>query len=71
MVHQIYLFAASCVRNLGETLEKPLHVSSPLGTRVMVDQICRRCGLEISGILLSMDLRVMDMSEFEVILGMD
>ena len=27
--------------------------------------------LEISGILLTIDLRVMDMSEFNVILGMD
>ena len=40
-----------------ETLEEPLHVSSPLGTRVRVDQICRDCELEISGILLTMDLR--------------
>ena len=34
---------ASCVRELGlevETLEKPLNVSSPLGTRVSVDLIC-------------------------------
>ena len=33
--------------------------------------ICRDCELEISGILLTMDLRVLDMSEFDVILGMD
>ena len=52
-------------------MEESLHVSSPLGTRVRVDQICRDCELEISGILLTMDLRVMDMSEFDVILGMD
>ena len=54
-----------------ETLEEQLHVSSPLGIRVNVDQICRDCELEISGILLTVDLRVMDMSEFDVILGMD
>ena len=54
-----------------ETLEKSLHVSSPLGTRVSVDMICQDCELEISGILLTVDLRVMDMSEFDVILGMD
>ena len=36
-----------------------------------VNKICRDCELEISGILLTMDLRVMDMSEFDVILGMD
>ena len=38
--------ATSCVRELGlevETLEKPLYVSSPLGTRVSVDLICRGC----------------------------
>ena len=62
---------ASCVRELGievETLEEPMHVISPLGTRVSVDLICRGCELEISGILLTVD---MDMSEFDIILGMD
>ena len=54
-----------------ETLEEPLHVSSLLETRVNVDQICRGCELKISGILPTVDLRVMDMSEFDVILGMD
>ena len=66
--------AASCVNVLGlevESLEKPLHVSSPLGVRVRIDQICRDCELEISGILLMVDLRVMDISDFDVILGMD
>ena len=66
--------AASCVRELGlevDTLEKPSYVSSPLGTRVSVDMICRGCELEISVILLIVDLRVMDMSEFDVILGME
>ena len=33
--------------------------------------ICIGCELEISGILLIVDLRVMEMSEFDVILGMD
>ena len=66
--------AASCVRVLGlevETLDEPLHASSPLGTKARIDRICRGCELEISRILLMVDLRVMDMSEFEVILGMD
>ena len=30
-----------------KTLEEPLYVNSPLGTRVSVDQICRDCELEI------------------------
>ena len=66
--------AASCLRELGlevEILENPLYVSSTLGIRVSVDWICRGCELEISRILLTMDLRVIDMSEFNVILGMD
>ena len=66
--------AALCVKELGlevETLEKPLHVSYPLRTRVRVDKICRDCELEISGILLMVDLWVMDMSEFDFIIGMD
>ena len=49
-----------------ETLEKSLHVSSPLGTRVNIDKICRGCELDILRILLTMDLRVMDMSKFDV-----
>ena len=52
-------------------MEEPLQVSSPLGIRVRVDRICRDCELEISGILLTVNLRVMDMSEFDVILRMD
>ena len=66
--------AASYVEELGlevETLEKSLYVSSPLGTRVSVQWICRNCELKISGILLIVDLRVMDITEFDIILGMD
>ena len=66
--------AASGVRELGlevEALEKPLYVSSPLRTRVSVDLICRGCELEISEILLTRDLRVMDMLKFDVTIGID
>ena len=66
--------AASSMDVLGlevETLDESLHVSSPLWTKVRIDQICRDCELEISGILLTVDLRVMDISDFDVILGMD
>ena len=65
---------ASVVIELGlevEALEEPLYVSSSLGIRVRIEMICHGCELEISGILLTVDLRVTDMSEFDVILGMD
>ena len=66
--------AASSVDVLGlevETLDEPLYMSSPLRTRVRIDQICRDCELEISGIRLTVDLRVIDISDFDVILGLD
>ena len=46
-------------------------MSSPLGTRVRIDQLCRDCELVNSGILLTVDLRVIDISYFDVILSMD
>ena len=48
-----------------ETLEESFHVSSSIGTRVRIDQICQDCELEISRILLMVDLRVMDISDFD------
>ena len=66
--------AASVVIELGlevKALEEPLYVSSPLGIRTRIGMICRGCELEISGTLLIVDLRIMDMSEFDVILGMN
>ena len=54
-----------------ETLEELLYVNSPLGIRARIGMICRSCELEISGTLLTMDLKIIDMSEFDVILGMD
>ena len=65
---------ASRMKGLGlevKILEKSSYVSSPLGTRVSVGLICQGCELEISRILLIIDLRVMKMSELNVILGMD
>ena len=65
---------ASVVIELGlevKALEEPLYVSSPLGIKARIGIICRGYELEISGVLLTVDLRVMDMSEFDAILGMD
>ena len=65
---------ASVMIKLGlevEALEEPLYVSSPLGIRARIGMICHGYELEISGILLIVDLRVMDMLDFNVILGID
>ena len=69
-----YFIATSSVDVLGlevQTLDELLYVSSHLGTRVRIDQICRDCEFKISGILLTVGLLLMDMSEFDVIIGMD
>ena len=66
--------AASVLIELGlevETLEELMYVSSPLWIRTRIGMICHGCELEISGTLITVDLRVMDMLEFDVILGMD
>ena len=54
-----------------ETLEETLYVNSPLGIWVRIGTICLGYELEISGTLLTVDLRILDMSKFDVILGMD
>ena len=54
-----------------ETLEEPLHGDSPLEIRARIGTICQGCELEISGTLLTVDLRILDMSKFDVILRMD
>ena len=46
-------------------------MSSPLGIRARIGMIRQGCELEISGTLLIVDLGIMDMLEFDVILGMD
>ena len=46
-------------------------MSSPLGIRARIGMICCGCKLEISGTVLTVDLRIMDMSVFDVILVMD
>ena len=48
-----------------------MYGNSSLEYRVRVDKICRDCESEISWILLMMDLWVVDISDFDVIIGMD
>ena len=54
-----------------EPLETTLCVASPLGGSIRVVLICRGCELEVSGLHLSCDLQVRNMSDFDIILGMD
>ena len=66
---------ASCVIGLGLEVEAfgeaIVWESSSLGSRVRVGQMCRNYESEILVILLMVDLRVVDISGFDVILDMD
>ena len=44
-----------------EALKEPLYVSSPLRIRARIGMIFRGCELEIWKILLTLDMRIMDM----------
>ena len=66
--------AASCVIGLGLEVEasgEAMCGRSSLGCRVRVEMICQSCESEISVILLMVDLRVVNISGFDVIHDMD
>ncbi|XP_058189421.1 uncharacterized protein LOC131307009 [Rhododendron vialii] len=66
--------STTCVTTLGletESLKTAMHVTSPLGGKIPVVLICKGCELEISNLRLTCDLRVIEMTDFDVILGMD
>ena len=66
--------STSCVNALGldtEPLDTVMSVGSPLGGKVRIDKVCKSCELEFAGYRVLCDLRVINMAEFDVILGMD
>ena len=52
-------------------LDPPLSIQSALGSCVALDKVCRRCEIEIGNHRFVFDLIVMNMTTFDVILGMD
>ncbi|XP_070017351.1 uncharacterized protein [Nicotiana sylvestris] len=52
-------------------LGTPVHVSTPVGNFVVVDRIYRSCVVTFRGFETRADLLLLDMINFEVILGMD
>lgn len=66
--------ASSFVRILGlETnrLSSPLVVDTPVGGKITLDQICRECDLVILDRHFVFDFILLDMSGYDLILGMD
>ncbi|XP_070035602.1 uncharacterized protein [Nicotiana tomentosiformis] len=54
-----------------ESLGTPVYVSTPVGNFVVVDRIYQSCIVNFYGYKTRADLLLLDMIEFEVILGMD
>ncbi|XP_070049929.1 uncharacterized protein [Nicotiana tomentosiformis] len=54
-----------------EFLGTPVYVSTPVGDSAIVDRIYRSCVVIFCGYETRADLLLLDMTEFEVILGMD
>ncbi|XP_069150444.1 uncharacterized protein [Solanum lycopersicum] len=54
-----------------ESLAEPVHVSTPIGEFLVMDQVLRSCLVTIQGYDTRADLIMLDMIDFDVILGMD
>ncbi|XP_070029898.1 uncharacterized protein [Nicotiana sylvestris] len=54
-----------------EPLGTPVNISTPVGNSVLVDRIYRSCVITLFGFKTRADLMLLDMIDFEIILGMD
>ena len=52
-------------------VENPLLIESLMGTNSRVDRICKECIITLVDRALKVDLRILDMTRYDVILGMD
>ncbi|WJZ83991.1 hypothetical protein VitviT2T_003625 [Vitis vinifera] len=52
-------------------VENLLLIESPMGTNSRVDRICKGCVITLADRALNVDLRILDMTRYDVILGMD
>lgn len=61
----------ACILGLkSEFMEFSIKIGSPLGGIRKIDRICRSCIIEIANHQITFDLMIMDMLEYDVILGM-
>ncbi|XP_070005696.1 uncharacterized protein [Nicotiana sylvestris] len=54
-----------------DSLSAPVYVSTPVGYSIIVYRVCHSCVVIIGGLETSLDLLLLDMVDFDVILGMD
>ena len=56
---------------LCESLDLPIRVSTPIRDSIVVDRVYQLCTVTLMGYDTHADLKVLDMIDFDVILGMD
>ncbi|XP_059654367.1 uncharacterized protein LOC132301102 [Cornus florida] len=52
-------------------LDRPFYVDTPIGDSVILGRVCRSCSITIAGRVFEFDLILLEMTGFDVILGMD
>ena len=67
----IYASCANALRLKTEMVENLLLIELSMGMNSRVDKICKRCVITLVGRALKVDLRILDMTGYDVILGMD
>ena len=67
----IYVDLAAKMRKSKKELMKTLLVSTPLGKVLTADKILEKCEIKIGGVNTKNDLVILDLDDFDVILGMD
>ena len=67
----MYTYFSPSLDILCESLELPIHVSTPVRDSIVVDRVYRLCIVTLMGYATHLDLKVLYMIDFDVILGMD
>ena len=61
-----------CTHDLmSEDMERPILIATPLGKSLFADKVCKGCTLELGKWEYEVDLIILEMFDFDVILGMD
>ncbi|XP_070026702.1 uncharacterized protein [Nicotiana sylvestris] len=64
-------YFAQCLVMPSDALGIHVYVSTPVGDSIMVDRVHRSCVIVIGGLETCVDLLLLDMVDFDIILGMD
>ena len=61
----------ACTIGMPSESTEPCEVLTPVGESIVVNKIYRNCPVKVSGLSTQADLRELDMTDFDIIMGMD